>query len=144
MKKLKAMVIDDSRIMRSMVMKSLTNSNLAEFEFVEAEDGMDALEKFDPKETDIIFADWNMPRLNGIDFVRKIRTNKKNAHIPIVMVTSEQTVGKMSEALGRAGATAYICKPFTVADLQRKIDKIIDGIPDRNAKPTGFFSRLVS
>lgn len=143
MKKAKAMVIDDSRIMRTMVMKTLDKLGLIEFEFVEAEDGVDALEKFDPKEVDIVFADWNMPRMSGIDFVRKVRANKKAVHIPIVMVTSEQTVGKMSEALGRAGATAYVCKPFTPADLQRKLSKILEDLPDRAAKPTGFFGRLV-
>ncbi|HEY3267038.1 MAG TPA: response regulator [Armatimonadota bacterium] len=144
MKMLKAMVIDDSRIMRTMVMNALKRSGLAEFEFIEAEDGQDALEKFDPKEIDIIFADWNMPRLSGIDFVRKIRANKKNNGIPILMVTSEQTVGKMSEALGRAGATAYITKPFTDADLHRRLAKIVDELPDHAAKPQGgFFSRLV-
>ncbi len=144
MKKLTALVIDDSRIMRTMVMNSLGKAELAEFEFIEAEDGLDALEKFDPKAVDIIFADWNMPRMNGIDFVRKVRANKKNLHIPIIMVTSEQTVGKMNEALGRAGASAYICKPFTVQDLQRKIGKLINEVPDRSVKPTGFFNRLMS
>jgi two-component system chemotaxis response regulator CheY len=83
--------------------------------------------------------------MSGIEFVRKVRSNKKNQGIPIVMVTSEQTVGKMNEALGRAGATAYICKPFTVPDLQHKLSKIIEDLPDATAKPQGgFFSRLLS
>ncbi len=144
MKKLNALVIDDSRIMRQMVMNSLKKTQLAEWEFVEAEDGEDALEKFDPKTIDIVFADWNMPRLSGIDFVRRVRANKKSAQTPIIMVTSEQTVGKMSDALGRAGATAYVTKPFTVPDLVRKIQKIVEEIPERDDKPQGFFARLVN
>ena len=143
MKKLKAMVIDDSRVMRMMVMNSLGRVKLADFEFVEAEDGIDALEKFDPKEIDIIFADWNMPRMTGIEFVRKVRGNKKNQNLPIIMITSEQTVGKMNEALGRAGATAYICKPFTDADLQRKLTRIVAEVPEHVEKQTGFFGRLL-
>lgn len=143
MKHLKVMVVDDSRIMRTMVMNALSRLTLAEWEFIEAEDGQDALEKFDPKETDMILADWNMPRMSGIDFVKKVRSNKKNLHIPIVMITSEQTVGKMNEALGRAGANAYICKPFNDQELERKLTKLVDSIPEKVEKPSGFFGRLV-
>lgn len=145
MRKLRALVVDDSRIMRTMVMTTLGKAGLADFEFTEAEDGVDALAKFDPKLIDIIFADWNMPNMSGYDFVRKIRINKKNDHIPVIMVTSEKTVGKMSDALSRAGANAYICKPFTVADLSNKLAKLVAGIPERTDKPSGggFFSKLV-
>ena len=143
MKKLNVMVIDDSRIMRTMVMNALKRLPLAEWEFIEAEDGQDAIEKFDPKVVDLILADWNMPRMSGVDFARKVRSNKKNAHIPIVMITSEQTVGKMNEALGRAGANAYICKPFNDQELERKLAKLIAGIPEKSEKSSGFFGRLV-
>ena len=137
------MVIDDSRIMRTMVMNALNRLPLAEWEFIEAEDGQDALEKFDPKVVDLILADWNMPRMSGVEFAQKVRSNKKNAHIPIVMITSEQTVGKMNEALGRAGANAYICKPFNDQELERKLAKLIAGIPEKVDKSAGFFGRLV-
>ena len=63
---LRALVIDDSRVMRNMVMKSLTETNLAEFEFTEAGNGQEGIEMFDADTTDIIFADWNMPGMNGI------------------------------------------------------------------------------
>ena len=144
MKKVKALVVDDSRIMRTMVINALDKTGLAEFECEEAEDGVDALSKFDPKTIDIIFVDWNMPRMNGIDFVRKVRSSQKATHIPIIMVTSEQTMGKIDEAIGRAGATAFICKPFTVAELERKVAKHVEAIPVRVAKPAGFFSRLLA
>jgi two-component system chemotaxis response regulator CheY len=143
MKIVKVMVVDDSRIMRTMVINALKRLLLAEWEFIEAEDGQDAFEKFDPKEVDLILADWNMPRMSGIDFARKVRANKKNSHIPIVMITSEQTIGKMNEALGRAGANAYITKPFNDQELERKLTKLVDGIPDKSAKSSGFFGRLV-
>jgi two-component system chemotaxis response regulator CheY len=70
---IRALVIDDSKVMRSMVMQSLQKTRLADFEFIEAQDGADALEKFDPDEIDIVFADWNMPNMSGIDFVREVR-----------------------------------------------------------------------
>jgi two-component system chemotaxis response regulator CheY len=129
-----------------MVMAGLTRVKLADFEFVEAEDGADALAKFNElKDISIIFADWNMPNMSGIDFAKKIRSSKKNNHIPIIMVTSEKTVGKMNDALSRGGANAYICKPFTDVELERKLEKIIAEIPDPSDKPAGggFFSKLV-
>lgn len=140
--KLTALVIDDSRVMRKMVMTSLERANLAEFEFIEAEDGADALNKFDPKTTDIAFVDWNMPKMSGIDFVRKVRSMKNTRHIPLVMVTSEKAMGKVEDALDDAGANSYICKPFTELDMQRKLSNLIKGISERRKKPSGFFGKL--
>jgi len=124
--KLTALVIDDSRVMRMMVMDSLQKTNLAEFEFCEAVDGVDAMNKFNPKKTDIVFADWNMPNMSGVDFVRRVRATGKTGHIPIIMVTSEKTVGKIAEALDKAGANAFISKPFTVEYLKRKLAPVIE------------------
>ncbi|HEY3281974.1 MAG TPA: response regulator [Armatimonadota bacterium] len=146
--KLRALVLDDSRVMRNMVMQSLNKTNLGEFEFTEAEDGEDGIRKFDPETTDIVFVDWNMPNMNGIEFVRKVRRSGKTDHIPIIMVTSEKTMGKMEEALDRAGANAYITKPFTVDKLEKKLQKLVEGIAERRASPPaqkqgGFFSKLM-
>jgi two-component system chemotaxis response regulator CheY len=126
--KLKALVIDDSRVMRNMVMQSLNKTRLAEFEFLEAEDGEDALAKFDADNIDVAFVDWNMPRMTGIDFVRKVRALGNTDHIAMVMVTSEKTMGKIEEALDEAGANAYICKPFTAEDLVRKLQPLFEEI----------------
>ncbi|MBI5878014.1 MAG: response regulator [Chloroflexi bacterium] len=141
--KLKALVVDDSRVMRTMVMRMLGEAKLAEFEFIEAEDGVDALHKFSPESVDIAFVDWNMPNMSGIDFVRKVRANRNARHVPIVMVTSERTMGKMEDALDRAGASAYICKPFTAAELQAKLSKIITSMPEKKGKSGGFFGKML-
>ena len=123
---LKALVIDDSRVMRSMVMQSLQKSKLADFQFVEAEDGADALAKFNPNEIHIAFVDWNMPNMTGVEFVRKVRSLGNTDDIPMVMVTSEKSMGKVQEALDEAGADSYICKPFTVEEMQVKLKKVVD------------------
>lgn len=123
--KLRALVVDDSRVMRKMVMDSLNKTNLADFEFSEAEDGADALDKFNPKKTDIVFADWNMPNMSGVDFAREVRAMGDTEHIPIIMVTSEKTMAKIEEALDSAGANAFISKPFTVEYMLRKIGPVI-------------------
>jgi two-component system chemotaxis response regulator CheY len=127
--KLKALVIDDSGVMRKMVMKSLTEAKLAEFEFVEAEDGQIALDKLKTNDIDIAFVDWNMPVMTGVDFVKAVREQEKisgDIAIPLVMITSEKTIGKVQEALDEAGADSFISKPFTVEEMQHKLKKHAD------------------
>jgi two-component system chemotaxis response regulator CheY len=127
--KLQALVIDDSGVMRKMVMKSLTEAKLAEFEFAEAEDGQIALDKLKTGDFDIAFVDWNMPNMTGIDFVKEARKHLRmegEDAIPMVMVTSEKTIGKIQEALDEAGADGFISKPFTVPELQHKLKKHVD------------------
>ena len=140
--KLRALVVDDSRVMRSMVMKEVSASGLAEFEFTEAEDGADALKKFHPNKIDIAFVDWNMPNMSGIEFVRRVRAMGKTEHIPLVMVTSEKTMGKIEEALDEAGANAFVSKPFTSEMLDRKLSPLVKDIEERNSSHGGFFSKL--
>ena len=141
--KLRALVVDDSRVMRSMVMQELRRSSLAEFDFIEAEDGADAVKKFHPGKIDIAFIDWNMPNMSGIEFVRRVRAMGKTEHIPLIMVTSEKTMGKVEEALDDAGANAFISKPFTGEMLDRKLAPIISDIEARSSSRGGFFSKLM-
>ena len=140
--KLKALVIDDSGVVRNMVMRSLREMGLASFVFVEAENGVDALKKFDPKSTDIVFVDWNMPKMSGFDFVRKVRAKENAERIPIVMITSERSMEKIEEALNYAGVDAYITKPFTVDQLSQKLGQMIKDIARKRSRGSGFFSKL--
>ncbi len=123
---LRALVVDDSKVMRTMVKNSLDKTGLAKFKFTEAQDGADALQKFDPKNIDICFVDWNMPKMNGFDFALEVRGIRGTRHIPIVFITSEKTMGKMMDATDKAGANAFICKPFTVDELKHKLKPILD------------------
>jgi two-component system, chemotaxis family, chemotaxis protein CheY len=125
LKKLNALVVDDSGLMRKSVIQTLKKSKVAEFVFVEAADGEKALKKFSPGKFHVIFADWNMPNMTGIDLVHRIRKGKKDTKVKIIMVTSEKRVGKLQEALDKAGADGYVCKPFTVEDFQSKLTPIL-------------------
>ena len=136
-----AMVVDDSGIMRKMVMKSLRESKLANFVFTEAVDGQDALTKFDPDVIKLMFVDWNMPNMTGIELVRKIRETAPS-HVPIVMITTEGTMGRVEEALDQCGVDGYVVKPFTVDVLQKKLEPIFDKLSAAQAKSKGFFSKL--
>jgi two-component system chemotaxis response regulator CheY len=135
-----ALVVDDSGIMRKMVMRSLTESELADFEFSEAGDGVEALEAFDEDRVNICFVDWNMPNMTGIEFAKQVRAQQKR-HIPIVMITTESTVAKVEEALDEAGVDCFIVKPFTVEVLKKKLEPLFAKCGDTE-KSGGFFGKL--
>jgi two-component system, chemotaxis family, chemotaxis protein CheY len=143
--KIRVLIADDSKVMRGIVMSTVNSSQLAEFEFVEAENGEDAADKFDPATIDMVFTDWNMPKVNGVDFVKEVRRRPGGENTPVIMVTSEKAMGKMEQALDEAGADAYICKPFTSEDVVRTLSKFIDDITQRKQKSTkgGFFGKLM-
>lgn len=136
-----ALVVDDSGIMRKMVMRSLTEIALAEFTFIEAKDGLDALEKFD-ESVDIMFVDWNMPNMNGIDFIKKVRETE-TGHTPAVMITTESTMGKVEEALDEAGVDCFVVKPFTPETLKVKLGPLFEKLTG-SSKKVGFFSKLAA
>jgi len=136
-----ALVVDDSAIMRKMVMRSLRQAHLANFTFTEASDGVDALEKFDPKVIDMLFVDWNMPNMNGIDLIRKIRATEKR-HTPIVMITTESTMGKVDEAMDQVNVDKYLAKPFTAEGLQKRLQPFFEELAA--SKKKGFFAKLAA
>ncbi len=135
-----ALIVDDSGIMRKMVMRSLVESELAQFTFTEAVDGLDALKKFDSKKTAMMFVDWNMPNMSGIEFVKKIRATEKH-HVPVVMITTEGTMGKVEEALDEAKVDSYIVKPFTTEMLKKKLYPLFAKFADKK-QAKGFFGKL--
>ena len=155
---IRTLVIDDSRIMRNIVMESLRKTGLAEFEFTEAISGSEAMEVFDADLIDMIFVDWNMPGMNGIEFARFVRSSHWANHIPIVMVTSETGDAKQKDAYDKARISCYITKPFTVDEIKEKIFLIIADVQKKKsqttsapipaatpvAKSSGFFSKLLS
>ena len=116
------MVVDDSRIMRGIVKKTFEQLNIP-VRFLEAGNGEDALVVLTNNNVDLVLLDWNIPFLSGIDFLRKVRSMDNYKNIPIVMVTSEAAKLNLVEAL-KAGATAYITKPFNTKTFMEKISKI--------------------
>ena len=125
--------MDDSRVMRSMVKNTLSEAEIAEFEYEEAGSGTEALDKFDADVTDIIFVDWNMPEMNGIEFARMIRSMSWASHIPIVMITSESGDEKQKNAFEKARITCYITKPFTTEEIKEKVAPVIEKIQEKQS-----------
>lgn len=150
MGKIKALVVDDSKIMRSAVKRALNQLMLADFEFVEARDGQDALDKFND-EIQMLFVDWNMPNMTGVEFSKTIR-DSGNEHIPIIMVTAEKSMGKVDKALNEGGANEYITKPFTADKMYKAISEyfdedgnlISDNDDDDDEESKGFFQNILN
>jgi two-component system chemotaxis response regulator CheY len=87
-----------------------------------AEDGMEALELFKQNEYDVLFTDWNMPNMNGLELVKHVR--KLDDDIPIVMITTEGGKVEVITAI-KAGVNNYIVKPFTPQVLKEKLQAIL-------------------
>jgi two-component system chemotaxis response regulator CheY len=107
---MRAMVVDDSRAMRTLLRGLLSSNGLQVV--AEAASGKEALERLRAEGTvDLVLVDWNMPEMNGYDFIRAVRAEPHWDDIRLLMVTSETEAGKMAAAL-EAGANEYLMKPF--------------------------------
>ncbi len=89
---------------------------------MEAENGADALEKLSG--IDLILTDWNMPIMNGLDFVKAVRASTAYAKLPIIMVTTEGAKESVIEAL-KNGVNDYVVKPFNKITIVEKIESLI-------------------
>ena len=115
------LAVDDSPSMRKMVSFTLTGAG---FKVVEAVDGVDALEKAQTHEIDLVLADQNMPRLDGIGLTRKLREDPKFQNTPILILTTESS-DQMKQAGRAAGATGWLVKPFDPNRLIEVIQKVL-------------------
>ncbi|ANY60787.1 response regulator [Comamonas aquatica] len=115
------LAVDDSPSMRKMVSFTLTGAG---YKVVEAVDGMDALEKAEAQHVDLILADQNMPRLDGIGLTKRLREHPRFKNTPILILTTESS-DQMKQAGKAAGATGWLVKPFDPNRLIEVIQKVI-------------------
>ncbi|MDR2418268.1 MAG: response regulator [Treponema sp.] len=116
------MVVDDSQFMRNIIKNSFAELHIPCIA-IEAVDGEDALGKLAETRPELILLDWNMPKLLGIDFLKRVRDDAQYKDLPIIMVTSEGSRLNIIEAL-KYGATDYILKPMTTKILKEKLVRI--------------------
>jgi len=114
------LVVDDSRVIRKVARRILEDM---EFKCVEAEDGAQALNQCRSDMPDAILLDWNMPVMNGIDFLRALRLENGGDQPIVIFCTTENDMGHITEAL-RAGANEYIMKPFDSDILNAKFAEV--------------------
>jgi len=116
----KALVVDDSRVVRMLLSRTLKQLG---YEVQEAANGREALEAIEAGNSGVqlVLADWNMPEINGLDLLKRLRQNPALASLAVVMVTTETEIDRIAEAL-EAGANEYVMKPFTRDILAEKLE----------------------
>lgn len=123
----KALIVDDSRAIRSILKKILERYG---FTIVQAENGAHALHVLEGETEglELICVDYNMPEMNGIDFMERARMRPAFANVPAMMITTETHIELMRRAFA-AGVTEYLMKPFTEVMVREKLD-ILSLLPD--------------
>lgn len=117
---MRAMVVDDSKAMRSVLGRMLRSCGYEEV--VEATNGIDAFRAIrEHGSPDVVLVDWNMPEMSGIEFIKRVRNSGLIDEASVVMVTSETAIERIVEAL-ESGADEYLMKPFTQDALLEKIE----------------------
>jgi two-component system chemotaxis response regulator CheY len=120
-----ALVVDDSRAVRRIIGEMLKE---LDFEIVEAENGRRALEQLSAHGCpDVILVDWNMPEMNGLEFLIAARAMEEYENVPIMMVTTETEMERMAQAFV-AGANEYVMKPFDKATIHEKLQILGVGV----------------
>jgi two-component system chemotaxis response regulator CheY len=120
------LIADDSAIVRSMVKKALGMAGLPLGEVHEAANGREALEVLSRHWVDVVFADLNMPEMNGTELVERMSQDAMLVSTPVVVVSSEHSQAKIEE-LKRKGIRAYVKKPFRPESFREVVEAVLAG-----------------
>jgi two-component system chemotaxis response regulator CheY len=116
----RCLVVDDSRVIRKVARRILEDLN---FEISEAADGMEALTSCRASMPDVVLLDWNMPVMNGLDFLKALRLEPNGADPVVIFCTTENDMDHITEALS-CGANEYIMKPFDTDIIEAKLSEV--------------------
>lgn len=120
---LKLLVVDDSSTMRRIIKNTL--ARLGHKDIIEGADGVEGWSALDSNpDVDMLITDWNMPEMNGLELVKKVRADSRFTDLPIIMVTTEGGKAEVITAL-KAGVNNYIVKPFTPQVLKEKLGAVM-------------------
>lgn len=128
MDKIRALIIDDSSVMRKIVARSLRQAGMELEKVLEASNGAEALVALQDNAVDLILCDINMPVMDGLEFVRQVATVENAKGVPIVMITTEGSESHVVAALS-AGARGYIRKPFTPDQVKEHVVSLLGKKP---------------
>jgi two-component system chemotaxis response regulator CheY len=120
MSEIRALIVDDSSVMRKIVARSLAQAGLNLQVVHEAGTGQEALDVLKVTEVDLILSDINMPSMDGLEFVRQMRVLGLAVGVPVVMITTESSEEHVRQAI-QAGARGYIRKPFTPEHVKERV-----------------------
>ncbi|MBQ3805787.1 MAG: response regulator [Prevotella sp.] len=120
------LVVDDNRDLRTYIADSLRQAYKGKgYSIITAADGQEALEQLGSNDVTLVVTDIMMPRIDGMELTRRIKTNIRWSHIPVIMLTAKQTDHDIIGGL-KLGADDYITKPFNIEHLQLRIDKFME------------------
>jgi two-component system chemotaxis response regulator CheY len=125
MDKIRALIVDDSSVMRKIVERSLRQAGVELEKVVEASNGAEALAVLNDNAVDLILCDINMPVMDGLEFVKQIAGVENAKGVPVVMITTECSESHVVQALS-CGARGYIRKPFTPDQVKEQIIPVLE------------------
>lgn len=120
MSEIRTLIVDDSSVMRKIVERALRQAGLEPLVVHEAGSGAEGLDVLRDKSVDLILSDINMPLMDGLEFLRQIRSLNLAPGVPVVMITTESSEEHVKQAI-QAGAQGYIRKPFTAEQVKERV-----------------------
>lgn len=121
---LDVLIVDDSAAIRKILQRVLRQTELNLGEIMEAGDGTEAVEILKDRTFGLILSDINMPQMDGLQLLARIKEMEHLKNVPVIMVTTEGGQGKVMEAV-QLGATGYVRKPFTADQIKEKLAGIL-------------------
>ena len=125
MSEIRALIVDDSSVMRKIVERALRQAGLDPLVVHEAGSGTEGLELLRARQVDLILSDINMPSMDGLEFLRQIRAQNLAPGIPVVMITTESSEEHVKQAI-LCGAQGYIRKPFTADQVKERVLPLVN------------------
>lgn len=120
MREVRALIVDDSSVMRKIVERSLRQAGLESLIVHEAGSGNEGIEILQENQVDLILSDINMPSMDGLEFLAQIKVRNLAPGIPVVMITTESSEDHVKQAILN-GARGYIRKPFTAEQVKERV-----------------------
>ncbi len=118
----KVLIVDDSVILRRMIRKAVAHLDIDDDQVCEAGNGVEALALVDANEIRLVLLDLNMPVMDGEEFLRVLRQERKRDDVPVILVTTERNAGRLMR-IGRLGVSGSLNKPFAPEDLVQLMDE---------------------
>ena len=121
---LDVLIVDDSAAIRKILQRVLRQTDLPLGVIHEAGDGAEAVGLLNSRSVGLVLSDINMPRMDGLELLARIKEMAHMKHVPVIMITTEGGQGKVMEAV-QLGATGYVRKPFTADQIKEKLAGIL-------------------
>lgn len=120
------LIVDDSETIRGVLERTIQMTKLPVYEVITAGNGVEALETLDTRWIDIVFSDINMPQMNGIELIRKMKADDEYKDIPVAIISTEGSKTRINEIM-EMGITGFIRKPFTPEQIRSVILDTLGG-----------------